>query len=245
MPARKKSPVRTPRRILVVDIGGTHVKFRIGAHGPVGEFPSGRKLEPAGMVREVLARLGAARFDAVSMGYPGMVFHGRIVIEPHNLGQHWIGFDFARAFGKPVRMVNDAAMQAIGGYRGGRMLFLGFGTGLGVALILDGEVVATEIAHLPYRRGRSYEDYVGERAREQRGNRRWRKAVYDVIARLKQAFEADYVLLGGGNAARLKQLPRGVRRGDNHNALKGGLRLWEPGADPSGMYLGGGDARRR
>jgi polyphosphate glucokinase len=237
MAARKKASVRRQRRILVVDVGGTHVKFRVGAKGAIGEFASGPKMRPARMVREIRRRLGGVRFDAVAMGYPGLVFHGRIASEPHNLGAGWVGYDFRAAFGKPVRIVNDAAMQAIGSYEGGRMLFLGLGTGLGVALILDGDVEATEVAHLPYRHGRSYEDYVGESARERRGGRKWRKAVRDVIMRLASAFETDYVVLGGGNAVRLKKLPPTVRLGDNHNALRGGLRLWEPGADPRGLHI--------
>jgi predicted NBD/HSP70 family sugar kinase len=237
MAARKKTSLRTQRRILVVDVGGTHVKFRIGGKGAIGEFASGPKMRPARMVGEIRKRLGGAHFDAVAMGYPGLVFHGRIVSEPHNLGPGWVDYDFRAAFAKPVRLVNDAAMQAIGSYEGGRMLFLGLGTGLGVALILDGDVESTEVAHLPYKRGRSYEDYVGEHAREQRGGHKWRKAVRDVIKRLASAFEVDYVVLGGGNAVRLKKLPPSVRLGDNHNALRGGLRLWEPGADPRGLHI--------
>ena len=236
MAARKKASVRTPNRILVIDVGGTHVKFRIGLKGAIGRFASGPKMRPARMVREIRQRLGGAHFDAVAMGYPGLVFRGRIVAEPHNLGPGWVGYDFHAALGKPVRIVNDATMQAIGSYEGGRMLFLGLGTGLGVALILEGEVESTEVAHLPYKR-RTYEDYVGERARERRGDRKWRKAVRDVITRLQTAFEVDYVVLGGGNAVLMKKLPLSVRLGDNHNALLGGLRLWEPGADPRGRYI--------
>jgi polyphosphate glucokinase len=237
MAARKNASGRTHRRILVIDVGGTHVKFRIGLKGAIGRFASGPKMRPARMVRGVRQRLGGAHFDAVAMGYPGLVFRGRIVAEPHNLGPGWVGYDFHAALGKPVRIVNDATMQAIGSYEGGRMLFLGLGTGLGVALILEGEVESTEVAHLPYKRGRSYEDYVGERARERRGDRKWRKAVRDVITRLQRAFEVDYVVLGGGNAVLMKKLPSNVRLGDNHNALQGGLRLWEPGADPRGRYI--------
>lgn len=237
MAARKNASGRTHRRILVIDVGGTHVKFRIGLKGAIGRFASGPKMRPARMVRGIRQRLGGAHFDAVAMGYPGLVFRGRIVAEPHNLGPGWVGYDFHAALGKPVRIVNDATMQAIGSYEGGRMLFLGLGTGLGVALILEGELESTEVAHLPYKRGRSYEDYVGERARERRGDRKWRKAVRDVITRLQTAFEVDYVVLGGGNAVLMKKLPLNVRLGDNHNALQGGLRLWEPGADPRGRYI--------
>lgn len=226
MPARAKTP-RTPRRILVIDVGGTHVKFRVD--GKSQKFISGPKMGPAYMVRRIRKLTRGVPCEAVSMGYPGPVLRGRIVAEPHNLGGRWVGFDFAQAFGKPIRIVNDAAMQAMGSYSGGRMLFLGLGTGLGVAFILDGEVEATELGHLPYKRGGSYEDYVGERGRERRGNKKWRKSVRDVIVQLQAAFEADYVVLGGGNAVRMKSLPPKTRLGDNKNAFTGGLRLWSSG----------------
>lgn len=217
------------RRILVIDVGGAHVKLRVDAHGKIRKFASGPKMAPADMMREIRRLTRGSPFDGVSMGYPGLVLRGRIAAEPHNLGAGWVGFDFAKAFGKPVRIVNDAAMQAIGSYNGGRMLFLGLGTGLGVALVIDGELEATEFGHLPYKRGRSYEDYVGESGRERRGNRKWRKAVLDIIAHLQAVFEVDYVVLGGGNAVRMKKLPRTVRLGDNKNAFTGGLRMWRRG----------------
>lgn len=227
MPAARTVPGRrTPRRILVIDIGGTHVKFRIAPRGATGKFPSGPTLGPQRMVRKVLKRLPAGAFDAVSIGYPGLVYRGSIAGEPHNLAPGWVGFDLAAALGAPVRIVNDAAMQAIGSYRGGRMLFLGLGTGLGATLIVDGVVEPTEIGHMPYRRGRSFEDYLGERGRRRLGTRRWRKAVADVVRQLSAALEPDYVILGGGNAARITELPRGVRRGTNRNAFTGGVRLW-------------------
>ena len=230
MPASKKtSAAGAPRRILVIDVGGAHVKLRVDAHGKVQKFVSGPKMAPAYMVREIRRLTRGNPYDAVSMGYPGVVLRGRIAAEPHNLGGRWVGFDFAKALGKPVRIVNDAAMQAIGSYRGGSMLFLGLGTGLGVALIIDGELEATEFGHLPYKRGRSYEEYVGEAGRERRGNRKWRQSVLDIIAHLQAAFEADYVVLGGGNAVRMKRLPRNVRLGDNKNAFIGGLRMWHRG----------------
>jgi polyphosphate glucokinase len=230
MPAsRKNPPASTPRRILVIDVGGTHVKLRIDAHGKIHKFVSGPKMAPAYMVRQIRKLTRGTPYDAVSMGYPGPVLHGRIIAEPHNLGGRWVGFNFSRALGKPIRIINDAAMQAMGSYSGGRMLFLGLGTGLGVACIVDGEVEATEFGHLPYKRGGSYEDYVGERGRERRGNRKWRKSVCDVIVQLQAAFEADYVVLGGGNAVRMKKLPPGTRLGDNKNAFTGGLRLWRRG----------------
>ena len=227
MPGNRTAPGRrAPRRILVVDVGGTHIKFRIGGRGRIFKFPSGPKLGPGRMTAKVLKRTHGLAYDAVSIGYPGLVFHGRIAAEPHNLGKGWMGFDFAAAFGKPMRVVNDAAMQAIGSYRGGRMLFLGLGTGLGATLIIDGMVEPTEIGHMPYRKGRTFEDYLGERGRRRLGTRKWRRAVADVAAHLEEALEADYVVLGGGNAARLKTLPRGARRGDNRNAFIGGLRIW-------------------
>jgi len=221
-----RAPAR--RYILVIDVGGTHVKFRIGEHGAEQEFESGPSLTPRRMVRRICKLLEGQRFDAVAIGYPGLVYHGRIAADPHNLGKGWVGFDFAAALGRSVRLINDAAMQAIGSYRGGRMLFIGLGTGLGATLIIDGVVEPTEVGHMPYRKGRTFEEYVGERGRKRLGNRRWRKAVCQVIADLNAAFEADYVVLGGGNARRLKRLPRGVRLGSNEHAFSGGLRLWDP-----------------
>ncbi|HYL02355.1 MAG TPA: ROK family protein [Steroidobacteraceae bacterium] len=218
---------RRPRRILVIDVGGTHIKFRVDARGDTGKFESGPKMGPGPMVGEILRRGRELHYDAVSIGYPGLVVRGRVAGEPHNLGRGWVGFDFAGAFGKPVRIVNDAAMQAIGSYHGGRMLFLGLGTGLGATLIIDGVVEPTEIGHMPYKRGRTFEDYLGERGRRRRGNRKWRRAVLDVVAQLEAALQADYVVLGGGNARRMKGLPPAVELGDNRNAFIGGVRLWQ------------------
>jgi polyphosphate glucokinase len=229
----------SPRRILVLDVGGSHVKFRVGERGRREKFVSGPKMTPRDMIGRLLPRLQGAHFDAVSMGYPGVVFHGRIAAEPHNLGTGWVGFDFVRALGTPVRIANDAAMQALGSYRGGRMLFLGLGTGLGVTLILDGVIEPTEIGHIPYKHGRTYEEYLGERGRVRRGTKKWRKEVADVIAHLRTALEVDYVVLGGGNAVRLKELPPGTRLGDNRNAFIGGLRLWH-----ARLPRRGGRARR-
>ncbi len=220
---------RIPRHILVIDIGGSHVKLQIDGRGAIRKFTSRPKMSPKRMMRRVLALARGLRYHAVSLGYPGLVFRGRIAAEPHNLGPGWVGFDFERAFGKPVRVINDAAMQAIGSYRGGRMLFLGLGTGLGAALVIDGVVEPTELAHIPYKRGRSFEHYLGERGRRRLGNARWRRKVNDVIERLRRAFEVDYVVVGGGNAVRLKRLPRYARLGDNRNAFVGGLRLWGRG----------------
>jgi polyphosphate glucokinase len=218
---------RTPRRILVIDVGGTHVKFRVGGRGTIRAFASGPTMTPARMSRQLRKLTRELPFDAVAIGYPGVVFRGRIGAEPHNLGRGWVGFDFAHAFGRPVRIANDAAMQALGSYSGGRMLFLGLGTGLGVTLILDGVVEPTELGHIPYKHGLTYEDYLGDRGRKLRGNKKWRKSVTEIVAQLKVALEVDYVVLGGGNAARLRSLPRGARRGDNRNAFVGGLRLWQ------------------
>jgi polyphosphate glucokinase len=227
MPARRTARGRAlPRHVLVIDVGGTHIKFRLDARGEIGEFLSGPKMTPARMVRKVRRLAAGLSYDAVSMGYPGLVFRGRIAAEPHNLGGGWVRYDWAKAFGKPVRVINDAAMQAIGSYEGGRMLFLGLGTGLGATLIIDGSVEPTEIAHMPYKHGRTFEDYLGEAGRERRGTRKWRRSVADVVASLSAAFEPDYVVLGGGNAVRLKKLPRGARLGDNLNAFIGGVRLW-------------------
>ena len=229
MPAASKGQRAPDRRyILVIDVGGTHVKFRIGEHGAMQELESGPKMTPARMTRALRKRLGEARYDAVSIGYPGLVYHGRIAADPHNLGKGWLGFDFATALGRPVRVINDAAMKAIGSYRGGRMLFLGLGTGLGATLIIDGVVEPTEVGHMPYKHGRTFEAYVGERGRKRLGNHRWRKAVRRVIKDLDAAFEPDYIVLGGGNAKRLEKLSRGVRLGGNLHAFAGGLRLWDP-----------------
>ena len=239
---------RVPDRncILVIDVGGTHVKFRVGAHGADQEFESGPAMTPRRMVRRLCKLLDGERYDAVAIGYPGLVYHGRIAAEPHNLGRGWVGFDFAAAFGRPVRLINDAAMQAIGSYRGGRMLFIGLGTGLGVTLIIDGVVEPTEVGHMPYKRGRTFEEYVGEGGRKQLGNHRWRKAVREVIRDLTAAFEPDYIVLGGGNARRLKKLPRDASLGNNDHAFAGGRRLWDPHSGViTSVSAAWQDARRR
>lgn len=223
----KSSRAKLPRRVLVIDVGGSHVKFRVGPRGKLRRFDSGPDLSAEQMVKEVAAAVPQSAYDAVSIGYPGLVFHSRITAEPYNLGPGWVGFDFAKAFGKPVRVINDAAMQAIGSYQGGRMLFLGLGTGLGATLIMDGIVEPMEVGHMPYRNGRSFEDHVGERGRIRLGNRKWRKVVREVVDQLSKVLEVDYVVVGGGNARRLKSLPDNGRLGDNNNAFKGGLRLWQ------------------
>jgi predicted NBD/HSP70 family sugar kinase len=213
-------------RILVIDVGGTHVKVLATGHQKRVEFASGPKMTPAKMIAAVRAATVDWKYDAVSIGYPGAVVHGRPIIEPRHLGSGWVGFDFKKAFGRPVKIVNDAAMQALGSYQGGRMLFLGLGTGLGSALIVNNVLEPMELAHLPYKKGRTYEDYVGLAALERQGEKKWRYQVNEVIQQLKNAVQADYVVLGGGNARLLKTLPLGTRLGTNANAFQGGYRLW-------------------
>jgi glucose-6-phosphate isomerase len=225
MPAR---PPTAATRILVLDIGGSHVKARLSGEPHEVRFASGPKMTPAEMVRMLRRRVSAGSFDVVTIGYPGLVHRGRIVREPHHLGSGWVGFDFRKALGRPVRILNDAAMQALGSYEGGRMLFLGLGTGLGSAMIVEGRIAPMELAHLPYRKGGTYEDYVGEEAMLHSGRKRWRREVARVVAQLSEALEPDYVVLGGGNLRHLDALPVGARAGDNENAFVGGLRLWEP-----------------
>ncbi|HUR46028.1 MAG TPA: ROK family protein [Candidatus Saccharimonadales bacterium] len=215
------------RKILVIDIGGTHVKLLATGHRQSIALSSGPELTPGKMVAAIRKAIGDWKFDAVSIGYPGPVLHGHPVTEPRHLGKGWVGFDFSKAFHRPVKIVNDAAMQALGSYKGGRMLFLGLGTGLGSALIIDGALEPTELAHLPYKKGRTYEDYVGLAGLKRLGKKKWRKQVNIVAAQLKTALQADYVVLGGGNAKLLKQLPPGFVLGDNANAFLGGFRLWQ------------------
>ncbi len=220
------SALAARRRVLAIDIGGTHVKIRVATDPDLREFSSGPTLTAIHMITRVKRLAGSWKYDVISMGYPGPVLHDRPIAEPHNLAGGWVGCDFAKAFGRPVRMINDAAMQALGSYQGGRMLFLGFGTGLGSAMVVDGVVQAMELAHLPYRK-RTFEDYVGERGLQKLGRKRWRKRVFDVVARLQAALEPDYVVLGGGNSDKIEELPPGCRRGDNANAFLGGFRLWD------------------
>jgi polyphosphate glucokinase len=217
---------RNRMSVLVVDIGGTHVKLLATGYRTPVKIPSGRKMTPRKMVAAVRKAAAKWKYSRVSIGYPGPVLHGKPVSDPHNLGTGWVGFDFRKAFGRPVKLVNDAAMQAIGSYEGGRMLFLGLGTGLGSALIVDGVLEPMELAHLPYKNGRTYEDYIGLHGLERLGKKRWRRYVGDVVNRLKTALEADYVVIGGGNAKLLKDLPSGTRLGSNANAFRGGSRLW-------------------
>ncbi len=222
--------------VLVVDIGGTNVKLLMTGQDTPRKFPSGPDLTPQRMVTGVLEATADWQYDVLSLGYPGPARHGQPAHEPPNLGRGWVGFDFAAAFGKPVKLLNDAAMQALGSYEGGRMLFLGLGTGLGSALVLDGCVHPTELAHLPYRK-RTFEDYVGVRGLQRVGKKKWRRYVEDVVARLTAALQPDYVVLGGGNVKKLKRLPPGAHAGDNANAFRGGFRLWEKGALPDAKHI--------
>lgn len=232
----KKTPasskVSRPRRVLVIDVGGSHVKFRIGARGKVSRFDSGPHMTAEQMAAGVTKDVSQSSYDAVAIGYPGLVFHNRITADPHNLGPGWVRFDFEKLFGKPVRVINDAAMQAMGSYEGSRMLFLGLGTGLGATLIVDGVIEPMELGHMPYRNGRTYEDYVGERGRLRLGTKKWRKVVREVVDQLTEVLEVDYVIVGGGNAKRLKKLGDNERLGDNDNAFAGGLRLWDCAGHP-------------
>jgi len=191
------------------------------------------------MVKQAKALTADWSYDVVSIGYPGPVAHNRPLAEPHNLGRGWVGFNFAKAFGRPTQVVNDALMQALGSYEGGRMLFLGLGTGLGSAMIIDGILEPMELGHLPYRKGRTFEDYVGAAGLERLGEKKWRRRVADVVKHLTAALEPDYVVLGGGNAEKLGRLPRNARLGNNANAFKGGFKLWDARtAKRSGMATG-------
>jgi polyphosphate glucokinase len=215
--------------VLVIDVGGTHVKILATGQDEPREFVSGPTLTPQQMAAGVKELARGWKYDVISMGYPGLVLHGRVIAEPHNLGRGWVHFDYRAAFGRPVKIINDAAMQALGSYKGGKMLFLGLGTGLGSALIVDGIVEPMELGHLPYKKG-TYEKYVGQRGLEKRGKKKWCRHVADVVASLIAALEPDDVVLGGGNVKKLKELPKGCRAGDNANAFLGGFRLWEEAA---------------
>lgn len=221
--------------VLVIDIGGNNVKILATGQNESRKFPSGPTMTPKQMVAGVKKLAGNWKYDVVSIGYPGMVVRNRLLAEPHNLGRGWMGFDFETAFKRPVKVVNDAAMQALGSYKGGKMLFLGLGTGLGSTMIVDGTIEPMELAHLSYKKG-TYEDYVGERRLEKRGKKKWRGHVADVVGLLIAALEPDDVVLGGGNVKKLKELPKGCRDGDNANAFLGGFRLWEK-ADKRGTSI--------
>ena len=212
--------------VLVVDVGGHSVKILATGQSQARAFPSGPTLTAGQMVAGVKELAKDWKYDVVAIGYPGPVLHGRPVAEPVNLGPGWLGFNFKGAFGCPVKVINDAAMQALGSYMGGRMLFLGLGTGLGSAFIVDGIIEPMELGHLPYKKA-TYEDYVGLRGLKKHGKKKWQKYVVDVVERLVAALEPDEVVLGGGDVNKLKNLPKGCRAGDNANAFLGGFRLWE------------------
>jgi polyphosphate glucokinase len=223
--------------ILVVDVGGTHIKVLATGQKEPREVVSGPRLTPRQMVAGVRKLTGDWSYDVIAMGYPGPVLHNWPVLEPHNLGPGWVGFNFAGAFKRPIKIVNDAAMQALGSYRRGKMLFLGLGTGLGSAVVVDGIVEPMELGHLPYKKA-TFEDYVGLRGLEKHGKKKWRRHVADVVKRLIAAMEPDEVVLGGGNVHKLKKLPTGCRMGDNHNAFLGGFRLWRPTAGATKLGRG-------
>lgn len=218
---------RRPTKVLVVDVGGTNVKILATGQRVPRKIPSGPEMSAPDMVAAVKQLAADWPYDVISLGYPGAVLGGKPATEPKNLSDGWVGFNFEKAFGCKVKVVNDAAMQALGSYEGGRMLFLGLGTGLGSALITDGVLVPMELAHLRYRNGRTYEDYVGLRGFKRYGKKAWRRHVADVVMALHDALQADYVVLGGGNAMKLKRLPEHVRLGNNTHAFLGGFRLWE------------------
>jgi polyphosphate glucokinase len=215
------------RTILAVDVGGHNVKVRRSVAPERRKTSSGKDLSAEGMVQKVKELTADWAYDVVAIGVPGPVGHDRVTLDPFNLGPGWVGFDFGAAFGKPTRVLNDAAMQALGSYEGGKMLFLGLGTGLGAALVVAELVLPLEVAHLPYKKSRSFEDYVGDRGLERAGPKSWEKAVADVAKRLRAALCADYVVLGGGNAKKLAKMPPDCRLGSNDNAFIGGFRLWE------------------
>jgi polyphosphate glucokinase len=227
-------------RVLTVDVGGTNIKVLATGQTQPRRFPSGPKMTPKQMVTGVKQIVTDWKYDVISIGYPGPVHRGRPIGEPHNLGRGWVGFNFKAAFGRPVKLINDSAMQALGSYKGGTLLFLGLGTGLGSALVVEGTVVPMELGHLSYKKG-TYEDHVGIRGLKRLGKKRWRRHVAFVVTRLIDALYPDDVVLGGGNAKKLNKLPPGCRKGANANAFLGGFRLWDEAANrrrPTGAWPG-------
>jgi polyphosphate glucokinase len=214
-------------KVLVIDIGGTNIKVASTDMRVPIKIPSGPQMTAKTMVEQVLEATKGWEYDCITIGYPGPVNHDAPLCEPHNLAPGWVDFPYAKALGKPYRFINDAAMQALGGYKGGKMLFLGTGTGLGSAVIADGLILPLELAHLPYKKGLTYEEYIGLAGLERRGKKKWRKSVLEIIELLKAAMVCDYVLLGGGNAKLMKELPQHVILGANSNAIDGGIKLWE------------------
>jgi polyphosphate glucokinase len=221
--ARKRKSGST---ILAVDVGGSHVKVMTDGERTKREFPSDHNLSAKTMIKKIKQLTKDWSYDVVSVGYPGAVVRNRPTAEPYNLGRGWKGFDFQKAFGHPTKVVNDALMQALGSYEGGKMLFLGLGTGLGSAMVVDGVLVPMELGHLPYRKGKTFEDFVGAAALKRHGKRKWKRSVGDVVKRFIAALQPDYVVLGGGNADKLGTLPPNARLGDNGDAFKGGFKLW-------------------
>jgi len=230
--------------VLAVDVGGTHVKILATGQTEPRKFASGPALTPNKMVTGVKKLAGGWTYEVVSLGYPGPVLRNRPVAEPHNMAPGWLGFNFEQAFDCPVKVTNDAAMQALGSYKGGKMLFLGLGTGLGSTLIVDGIVEPMELSHLPYKKA-TYEDYVGQRGLERAGKKKWRHQVADVVARLVAALEPDDVVIGGGNVKILKELPPGCRAGENANAFLGGFRLWDQTVPLPRAKAGGSTRKKR
>ena len=225
------------KKVLVIDVGGTHVKILATGQQERRAMDSGPTLTAAQMVAGVKKLAEGWSYDVISIGYPGPVLHNKIILEPHNLGRGWVAFDFAAAFGKPVRVLNDAAMQALGSYQGGRMLFHGLGTGLATAMVIDCIVEPMDLGHMLFKKGRSFEEYVGLRGLKRLGKNRWRKVVAEVVERLRIALQPEYIVLGGGNAKKLKALPKDCELGDNANAFKGGFRLWA--TDRAGPHVRG------
>jgi predicted NBD/HSP70 family sugar kinase len=221
-----KSPAHKTSNVLVIDVGGTNIKLLATGHTAPTKIPSGPAMTPQAMVDAVKAATTGWTYEKIAIGYPGVVVDGRPLLDPANLAKGWVRFDYAKALGHPVRVINDAAMQALGSYEGGRMLFLGLGTGLGSAMIVEGQLQPLELAHMPYKDGLTYEDFVGKRGLEKYGKKKWRKLVFEIVDQLRHALEAGYVVLGGGNLKLLKELPPGCLAGNNANAFEGGFRLW-------------------
>ena len=224
-------------KVLVIDVGGTSVKILATGQKEPRKFPSGPDMDPKSMVEQVKKLAAGWDYEVVSIGIPAPFLIGHMILNPHNLGPGWTAFDFTAAFGCPVKLMNDAAMQALGSYKKGKMMFLGFGTGLGAAFVIDGVAESRELAHLPYKKG-TYEDYVGRKALQELGKKQWRKNVETIVTRLIEALNPDDVVIGGGNAKKLKELPKGCRLGDNANAFIGGFRLWN-NAKTLGTHDGG------
>ncbi|MDE1991192.1 MAG: ROK family protein [Rhizobiaceae bacterium] len=226
MPTEDAKASQEAKTVLAIDLGGSHVKVHLSTGGEKRSVVSGAGMTPDAMVKAVTDMAAGWTYDVIGMGYPGAISDNKPALDPHNLAAGWKGYDFEKAFGKPVRLVNDALMQAIGSYDGGRMLFLGLGTGLGAAMVADNVCLPMELAHLPYKKKQTFEDFVGQRGLDAHGKSSWRKSVTDVTARLKAALQPDYIIIGGGNVDKLKIMPEDCRRGDNENAFLGGFRIW-------------------